>query len=149
MEIIQNRINSETVNIYTIFDTHFGAANQREKEFRELVKIIEKDKNGYWIGGGDYCMPLDTEILTNRGFITQDKLTVNDSILSYNNGKLVWGKLNGIYKTPKVKMNRLNCRSYNSMVLVKVFSMDYFNFFCSIILYNPSMIWRTLYIKTS
>ena len=82
MEIIQNRINSETVNIYTIFDTHFGAANQREKEFRELVKIIEKDKNGYWIGGGDYCMPLDTEILTNRGFITQDKLTVNDSILS-------------------------------------------------------------------
>lgn len=113
MEIIQNRINSETVNIYTIFDTHFGAANQREKEFRELVKIIEKDKNGYWIGGGDYCMPLDTEILTNRGFITQDKLTVNDSILSYNNGKLVWGKLNGIYKTPKVKMNRLKSRSFD------------------------------------
>jgi len=54
MEIIKQRINSETVNIYTIFDTHFGAANQREKEFKELVKIIEKDKNGYWIGGGDF-----------------------------------------------------------------------------------------------
>ena len=54
MEIIQKQIKSDVVNIYTIFDTHFGAANQREKEFKELVKIIENDKNGYWVGGGDF-----------------------------------------------------------------------------------------------
>lgn len=41
MEIIQNRINSETVNIYTIFDTHFGAANQREKEFNVVYQILK------------------------------------------------------------------------------------------------------------
>ena len=41
------------INIYPIFDPHFGSANHCEKEFREYLKIIMNDPVGYVILGGD------------------------------------------------------------------------------------------------
>jgi hypothetical protein len=41
------------INIYPIFDPHFGSVNHCEKEFREYLKIIMNDPVGYAVLGGD------------------------------------------------------------------------------------------------
>lgn len=41
------------INIYPIFDPHYGSANHCEKEFQEYLKIIMADPVGYAILGGD------------------------------------------------------------------------------------------------
>jgi len=45
---------NDTYNIYFIGDIHEGNINHAEKEFKKAVKIIKEDKDGYWIGMGDY-----------------------------------------------------------------------------------------------
>lgn len=59
MRIIEKTVISKTKSVkYRIFplgDVHIGALNCAEKEFRRVVRIIEKDPNAFWIGGGDYC----------------------------------------------------------------------------------------------
>lgn len=54
MEIIKHRIKKDNINIYHLTDPHTGAENQRTKELKELVDVIDKDPIGYWVGGGDY-----------------------------------------------------------------------------------------------
>ena len=41
------------INIYPIFDPHFGSANHCEKEFQEYLKVIMNDPVGYAVLGGD------------------------------------------------------------------------------------------------
>jgi hypothetical protein len=57
MEIIKKVFNckvGEEYNIYFIGDIHEGNCNHAEKEFKKAIEIIKNDKNGYWIGMGDY-----------------------------------------------------------------------------------------------
>lgn len=41
-------------NIYFIGDIHEGNINHAEDEFKQAIKIIREDDNGWWIGMGDY-----------------------------------------------------------------------------------------------
>ena len=64
MEIAQKVIHcelGEKINIYTLGDVHEGNCNHAENEFKEAVKIIEDDPNGYWIGMGDYIEAITTD----------------------------------------------------------------------------------------
>ncbi len=54
MEVLKKTINGYEANIYVVTDIHWGAENCRERGFRNLVKTIQEDKIGYWIGLGDY-----------------------------------------------------------------------------------------------
>ncbi len=44
----------EKINVYFLGDIHEGNCNHADREFRQAVKIIEDDPDGYWIGMGDY-----------------------------------------------------------------------------------------------
>jgi predicted phosphodiesterase len=54
MEILRKVIKKDSVNVYVITDVHVGAMNCNERGFKEFVKTILKDPDGYWIGLGDY-----------------------------------------------------------------------------------------------
>lgn len=41
------------INIYPVFDAHYGSRNHFEKEFREYLNLIKNDPNGYVVLGGD------------------------------------------------------------------------------------------------
>lgn len=41
------------INIYPIYDVHYGSANHCEREFREYLKLIQLDPDGYVVLGGD------------------------------------------------------------------------------------------------
>lgn len=40
--------------IYPIFDVHLGNKGCAEESFRQHIGRLRRDRNGYWIGGGDY-----------------------------------------------------------------------------------------------
>lgn len=41
------------INIYPVFDAHYGSVNHCEREFREYLKLIQSDPVGYTVLGGD------------------------------------------------------------------------------------------------
>lgn len=57
MQLIDVDINMDarrdTINLYPIGDTHFGAYNCDEKKVKEHVRRIKEDKDAFWFGGGD------------------------------------------------------------------------------------------------
>lgn len=50
-------------HLYALGDVHIGAMNCAENQFRKVVRTIAKDKNAYWVGGGDY---IDAVILQDQ-----------------------------------------------------------------------------------
>ena len=72
------------IDITPLFDTHVGNAACDEVLLRQTVKRIAKEKNHYWIGGGDYCLSEDTEVLTKNGWRGIDDLSPNDLVLVYD-----------------------------------------------------------------
>ena len=52
--VLRRTNDSGIVRIYPIGCTHLGAAAADEKRLEEYVERVEKDKDGYWIGMGDY-----------------------------------------------------------------------------------------------
>lgn len=46
---------SSRLTVYNIADVHFGNKNCNMKRFREDVRMIARDPNALWFGGGDYC----------------------------------------------------------------------------------------------
>lgn len=73
------------------------------------------DNNTYFIGMGDYCMPLNTEILTKNGWKTHDQLSVGDIVCAYNKDtdKLNWTPLRGLYYSPSQKTYRMKSKSFD------------------------------------
>jgi len=61
MEIIRKNLFSQSeINIYFLGDIHEGNANHNKKALKQAVKIINNDKNGYWVGMGDYSDNINT-----------------------------------------------------------------------------------------
>ncbi len=46
---------STRITIYNLADIHYGNRNCNMQRFRDDVKMIARDPNALWFGGGDYC----------------------------------------------------------------------------------------------
>lgn len=91
MELAEKRIdyrdNSTPIYIYPIGDVHMGAYNCAEGHFRKYVDYIKKQKNAYWVGGGDLCdciVPSDASRYDVRSLadwiFTGDAMTVKEAL---------------------------------------------------------------------
>jgi hypothetical protein len=67
--------------------------NRLAMMFMLLVERYSRRTN--WRG---YCHSLDTEALTQRGWISGNEINMDDIILSYKEGNLIWSKIKSIYK---------------------------------------------------
>ena len=117
MKLLDIPINTDTrahlMKIYPIGDIHVGALNCAEDKVKGMVKLISGDPTAYWIGGGDYCMPLNTRILTRRGFLEWDALIKGELVAGYKDGNLVWTPLRSVYLTPAVPMRRMHTSTFD------------------------------------
>ncbi len=115
MEIGKKRISvrvGDEINLYFLGDIHEGNCNVNYGALEEAVQMIKNDPNAYWIGMGDYCMPLDTEILTRGGWKRYNEIAPGEDVLSYADGRSEWSKLKGIYFTPSCEIVELRSKSY-------------------------------------
>jgi hypothetical protein len=61
-----------------------------------FMKLVERyGHRGNWRG---YCVDETTEALTQRGWLTYDKINENDTIMSFNNGQNTWSSIKSIYR---------------------------------------------------
>ncbi len=90
--------------LYCLGDIHAGTIHCVESDIKRKVEEIRQKKNAYWIGMGDYCMPLQAEILTKNGFKHVSQLSIGELVLAYNDGKLKWTPLQKIYQSPSLPM---------------------------------------------
>jgi hypothetical protein len=70
---------------------------QMSRRLAEMFMLLVErySKRGNWRG---YCVDEATEALTKRGWLTGDEITVNDTILSYDQGELKWSKIKSIFR---------------------------------------------------
>lgn len=86
----------------------------RWKSFLKRTKETQDDYT-FYIGMGDYCLPLDTEILTRDGWKTYDQINKGDIICGYDveNNCLKWQPLTGIYLSPSQEIFRMKSKSFD------------------------------------
>lgn len=66
-----------------------------------------------------YCVDVETEAMTDRGFLSHDQITENDKVLSYDptTGHMVWSKIKSIYRGQyKGKMFKLKNSKFDFLV---------------------------------
>ena len=73
--------------------THGMMTNRLATMFVLLVE--QYSRRGNWRG---YCNDIETEALTQRGWLGIDEITEADMILSYHEGQLKWSKIKSIYR---------------------------------------------------
>lgn len=85
------------------------------KKWYEFLDWAKSKENTYFIGMGDYCLPLDTEILTKKGFRRYYELNNGEEVLGYNNktNHTEWTKLLGIYFSYNQPLLQLSSKSFN------------------------------------
>src|SRR3990167_1887695 len=83
---------SDVIKIKPFFDMHLGSKSCDENKIDSDIAEVLSDPNAYAILGGDACFSLDTEVLTERGFVGPDSLSLSDKVLGYEMGTeaLVW-----------------------------------------------------------
>jgi hypothetical protein len=72
--------------------THGRITNQLGHMWLKLVERF--GHRGNWRG---YCCDTETQALTHRGFLSYDEITLDDKIVSYHRGNLVWSEIKSIY----------------------------------------------------
>ena len=61
-----------------------------------FMKLCERyATRSNWRG---YCVDTETEALTQRGWLRENEITEDDTILSYENNDLTWSKIKSIYR---------------------------------------------------
>ena len=103
---------ADSFYLYCLGDIHAGTIHCVEDHIKRKVEEIKNRKNAYWIGMGDYCMPLQAEILTKDGFKHVSQLKIGEIVLAYDNGKLKWTELQKIYQSPSLPMIELKSKSF-------------------------------------
>lgn len=73
--------------------SHGSMTDKLATMFMLLVERYSQRSN--WRG---YCVDEETEALTQRGWLSYDKINENDIILSYDNGKMKWSKIKSIFR---------------------------------------------------
>lgn len=61
-----------------------------------FIKLCERyATRGNW---RNYCVDHETEALTKRGWVREEEITENDTILSFNGENLAWSEIKSIYR---------------------------------------------------
>lgn len=108
---------TEKIKLWCFGDVHRftrSCDEDRWKWFLQKAKAT-MDKNTYFIGLGDYCMPLDTSILTMEGWKQYHQLRANELVCGYNQETdcLEWQPLTGVYISPLQKLYRMKSKSFD------------------------------------
>jgi len=78
---------------------------------QELYEKVLKPTKGRWLG----CVPLDTRILTQRGWRKHDELIIGELVLGYDSEREIcsWTPLRGIVKYNSEPLMRLTSMSFD------------------------------------
>lgn len=64
-----------------------------------------------------YCVDINTEALTDRGWMSINEISENDQILSYTDGNLKWSKIKSIYRGDyNGLMHKMTLQGFDSLV---------------------------------
>lgn len=99
-------------SIWNVSDIHFGNKACAIDEFIKDRETILNDPFAFFVGGGDYCLPIDAEILTKNGFKKYNELCKDDEVLGYNGVNTVWTKLLGVYYNENCELNLLKSQTF-------------------------------------
>ena len=87
----------KSFNIYFIGDIHEGNINHAERELKEAVQMVNKDKNAVWLGMGDYIEAIAVNDKRFDADSIDEKYRIKDlKDLPYVQGKNVYDKLSPI-----------------------------------------------------
>ena len=80
-----------------------------------FIKLCERyATRSNWRG---YCVDIDTQALTQRGWLNMNEINESDIILSYQNQKLTWSKIKSIYRGQySGLMHYISSRSIDSLI---------------------------------
>lgn len=80
-----------------------------------FIKLCERyGTRGNWRG---YCVDTQTEALTQRGWLSGDQISENDTILSFNSKQLAWSSIKSIYRGNfDGLMHKLDSRSIDALI---------------------------------
>jgi DNA-binding ferritin-like protein len=97
-----------------ILDLARGESSKPVSRNGEVVNPVRGGK-GFQKYPSAYCVPLHSEALTQRGWVTYDKLNVGDNILTYSFERkgLVWGSVLDIHFFESSSVVRLHKQSLN------------------------------------
>ena len=89
--------------------------NMTEKLAMMYMKLCERyATKANWRG---YCVDAKTEALTQRGWLSEDQITDNDKILSYNGSNMIWSDIHSIFRDNYCGlMHKLSSRSIDSLI---------------------------------
>ena len=91
---------------------HGSITNKLAKMF--ILMVNKYAQRGNWRG---YCVDVETEALTRRGWLSQSQITENDRILSYNGTSLAWSSIKSIYRGEfDGKMHHLTQQGFDSLI---------------------------------
>ena len=106
---------ADEFTIIPLGDVHLGNAACDEGRFRSVVDRITNDNRAYWIGMGDYCLPLDAQILTRDGWRHWDEISRGDEVLAFDGENTTWTPLLGIYMTLDAELWRFKSKSFETV----------------------------------
>ena len=79
-----------------------------------MLMVERYSRGGSWRG---YCVDEQTEALTQRGWLGVNEITTDDTVLSYDEGKLKWSKIKSIFRDDyDGKMFRLTVTGLDALV---------------------------------
>lgn len=86
-----------------------------ENLFEECIQEVKSTPNCIAIGLGDYCLPLEAEILTRDGFKQWDAISIGDEVCAFDGEELTWTPLRAIHKFECSKFIQLKSKSFNAI----------------------------------
>lgn len=88
----------------------FGAITHMDGGATRAFRIYEETNTAY-------CVDYETEILTQRGWLTGEQLELTDKVLTFNSGTTSWEPLLGIHKFPSAprRMLSMETKTHSSL----------------------------------
>uniref|UniRef100_A0A6M3KVK5 Hint domain-containing protein n=3 Tax=viral metagenome TaxID=1070528 RepID=A0A6M3KVK5_9ZZZZ len=115
MEVIEREIfypHRGWVKLFGIGDIHGGSIHTAEDKIKSKIDEIRCERNAYIVGVGDFCLPLDAEILTKDGFKKYSDLSIGEAVLGFDGEHLIWSPLEAVFVNPELPMLELKSRSF-------------------------------------
>lgn len=78
-------VKTNEINIYPINDVQVGGMGVDERRFSEYIKTLGSDPIGHGLGLGDYCVTVDTPVLTSDlRWVPAGLLEVGDKLVGFD-----------------------------------------------------------------
>jgi len=109
---------NEPFYIIPFGDIHRESEAFAHEEWEQFLAYAKKKKNTYFFGMGDFCMPMDAEVLTAEGWKGFGSIRAGDLVYSHNKKTNVgeFTTVNYVYFTGDKKMITLKSKSFHVKV---------------------------------